>query len=79
MGDSQGVVVIEDGEEVVRVDAGTWRVRNEEIALARRRKRVDIQVTFTLVVWPRCWNTNQYRKDDRPARGSLPCTTITRR
>lgn len=54
VGDSQGVVVIEDGEEVVRVDAGTWRVRNEEIALARRRKRVDIQVTFTLVVWPRC-------------------------
>ena len=61
--DSQGVVVVEDGEEVVRVDASTWRIRDEEHALARWSKRVDVEVTFTLVVWPRCWrekNFNQY-------------------
>jgi len=54
VGDSQGVVVVEDGEEVVRVDASTRRIRHEEHAFARRCKRVNIEVTFTLVVWSRC-------------------------
>ena len=52
VGDSQGVVVVKDGEEVVRVDASTWRIRHEERALARRCERINVKETFTLVVWP---------------------------
>jgi hypothetical protein len=26
VGDSQGVIVVKDGKEVVRVDASTWRI-----------------------------------------------------
>jgi hypothetical protein len=54
VGDSQGVVVVKDGKEVVRVDASTWRIRHEEHAFAGRRKRVNVEVAFTLVVWSRC-------------------------
>jgi hypothetical protein len=54
VGDSQGVIVVKDGKEVVRVDASTWRIRHEEHALAGRSKGVDVEVSFTLVVWSRC-------------------------
>lgn len=55
VGDSQGVVVVvKNGEEIVRVDASTWRIRYEERTLARRSERVNVEVAFTVVVWPRC-------------------------
>ena len=56
VGDSQGVVVVKDGKEVVRVDASTWRIRHKECALAGRSKCVNVEVAFTLVmivVWSR--------------------------
>lgn len=59
VGDSQGVVVVKDGKEVVRVDASTWRIRHEEHAFAGRRKRVNVEVAFTLVVWSRCWKSEE--------------------
>ena len=54
VGDGQGVVVVKDGEEVIRVDTSTWRIRHEEHALAGRCKRINVEIAFTLVVWPRC-------------------------
>jgi hypothetical protein len=55
VGDGQDVFVVEHGKKVVRVDTNTWRVRYEEGAIRaiRRGKCVHVEVTFTLVVWPR--------------------------
>ena len=56
LGDGHGVVVVvKDGEKVVRVDAGAWRVRDAEgaAAVARWGKGVDVEVTLALVVWSR--------------------------
>jgi hypothetical protein len=33
-GNGQGVIIIKDGEEVTRVDAGTWGIKGEEGATA---------------------------------------------
>ena len=70
VGDSQGVVVVKDGKEVVRVDASTRRIRHKEHALAGRSKCVNVKVAFTLVVWSRCWKKKNeekmsYLKNDR--------------
>ena len=55
MGNGQDVVVVEDGEEVARVDAGTWDIGDEEGATAviRRHEGVHVEESFTLVVWSR--------------------------
>lgn len=55
MGDGQDVIVIKDGKKVARVDTDTWGVGHEEGATGagRRRKGVNVKVTFTLVVWSR--------------------------
>lgn len=56
LGDGHGVVVVvKDGEEVVRVDAGARRVRDAEgaAAVARWGEGVDVEVTLALVVWSR--------------------------
>ena len=72
VGDSQGVVVVKDGEEVVRVDASTRRIRHEERALAGRSKCVNVKEAFTLVVWSRCWKENMStEKNDRHKTGRL--------
>lgn len=54
-GNGQGVIVIKDGEEVARVDAGTWGIGDEEgaTAVTRRHKGVHVEVSLTLVVWSR--------------------------
>jgi hypothetical protein len=54
-GNGHGVIVIKDGEEVARVDAGRWDVGDEEgaTAVARRHEGVHVEVSLTLVVWSR--------------------------
>jgi hypothetical protein len=55
--DGQDIFVFKDGKKVVRVDTSTRRVGYEEGAIRAIRwgKRVHVEVTFTLVVWPRGW------------------------
>ena len=57
VGDGHGVVVVvKDGEKVVRVDAGAWRVGDAKGATAVAAgwgKSVDVEVTLALVVWSR--------------------------
>ena len=56
-GNGQDVVVIKDGEEIARIDAGTWDVGYEESATAvirlRRHEGIHVEVLLTLVVWSR--------------------------
>ena len=67
MGDGHGViVVVKDGEKVVRVDAGGWGVGYEEGAagVARGGKGVDVEVTLALVMWAR--GCSDRRKKKKP-------------
>ena len=54
-GNGQDVVVIKDGEEVARVDAGRWDIGHEKgaSAVTRRHKSVHVEESLTLVVWSR--------------------------
>lgn len=55
VGDGHDVLVlVKDGEKVVRVDAGVWGIGYEEgaVGVARRGKSVHVEVTLALVMWP---------------------------
>lgn len=55
MGNGQDGIVVKDGEEVARVDAGTWDIGDEEgaTAVAGRHEGVHVEVFLTLVMWSR--------------------------
>jgi hypothetical protein len=69
VGDGHSVlVIVKDGEKVVRVDAGGWGVGYEEgaVAVARWGKGVHVQVTLALVMWARGCRNRRKRKKKPP-------------
>jgi len=74
VGNGQAVVlVVEDGEKVVRGDAGTWGVGNEEGAagVVRGCEGVHVKIAFTLVVWPGRLNDHNSALDDGNRDGTV--------
>jgi len=72
-GNGQDVFVIEDGEEVPRVDASTWDVGYEEGATAviRRHEGVHVEELLTLVVWSRRLDAHDPALDKSNCNGTV--------
>jgi len=74
LGDGHGVVVVvKNGQEVVRVDAGARRVRDAEgaAAVARWGEGVDVEVTLALVVWSCRLDDHDSALDESDSNGTV--------
>jgi len=74
-GEGEGVVVLEDGEEVVRVDAGAGDGGHEEgaaaVTVARGGEGVYVEVALALVVWARCLDDHDSALDESDCNGTV--------